>query len=160
MKVLHDGQKEENMPGPDFSNLKAIANDLVSRQAKFGSYKASVDALKKKYVHDDYDNGVNISFVSKDGTYIGNAIYNKDFGSVLNDMTVNGNSGVTYQTLPCKDKFVKLNGYDSNANCTWTISDSNNNGYIDEDDKIEIYQNFIPEGTPLIVQTLAKFLGL
>lgn len=124
------------MSEPIYCNLRGTVKDLIKRQAKFGSFKASKEALDKKY---------GTPRNTAPGGFANHyAYYNKNFDEVAginyyrdadenNTLVYNGVKEITtktlnYQTKPNGDKFVKMYGYDEKSNCCYSIMDSNNNG--------------------------------
>lgn len=159
------------MSEPNYCNLRGTVKDLVTRQAKFGSFKASKAVLDNKY---------GIPRNTSPGGYSNHfAYYNKNFDEVAginyyreanenNTLVYNGVKEITtktlnYQTKPNGDKFVRMYGYDEKSGCCYSIMDSNNNGYVDNGDSIKLSQpEYSPEvGTKYnrIEKTIAEFLG-
>lgn len=156
------------MARPDYCILKGAINDLVNRQAKFGSFKASKDALDNKYGK---------PFNTCPGGYANHFSYFKNSDEIAginyyreadknNILVCNGVKEITtktlnYQTAPNQDKFIRMYGYDAKSDCCYSVFDSNNNGYVDKEDKIKLTY---PASDSLkyteVEKTIAEFLGL
>ena len=165
------------MPEPNYCNLRGVVNNLITRQAKFGSFEASKAALDKKYGKPiGPDHGFQASHFAYYKNYDEIAGINYYMESNENNILVyNGVKEITTKTLNYVteangDKFVRMYGYDKKSNCCYSIIDSNKNGYVDNGDTVKLSQ---PECSPeggnhyegaikynTITKTIAEFLGL
>lgn len=155
----------------DFGNLKGVVKDLVVKQTKFGSFKASKNALQKKYRCFEYDSN-NTMFLNSYGERVAWA-RTPGFFQEISISQPNGynfyyrtrENPNGYTTTKCPDKFVTMGGYDQKSGCSYRIHDSNNNGFVDKEDRIEIFEYEAAsikdqEENKSIVKTIAEFLGL
>ena len=167
------------MLGKDYCNLRGVVQDLVTKKSNFGSFQASKEALDKKYgkpygpiytndnIHYDYHakNGEQIAGINYE-----RKIVKEDHIFILTDehegVKQITTENLIYSTNPNQDKFVRMNGYDAQTDCYYTILDSNNNGYVDEADTIELKHPEYSLGEVKqtkyteIKKSIAEFLGL
>ena len=130
-------------------DVKTVVKDMISRNAKFGSYSASQEKLRQTYKTEKDNFGTVELYYDKNGELI--ATCDRNIAEITD---FSGLCTCSYYVGKYSDKFHSIEFRVGSLFCS--LEDTNHNGKVDIKDKIKISES---ESKTKIEKQISEFLG-